>query len=93
MIEHGADCFDTGFVHACQNGHMDIVKLMIDMGVKSWDDGVHEAISGDHVDIVILISEKGFISKWEKIYKYVEKHRDPKLCKLLIDRLNKICNM
>lgn len=65
LLKHGADPHETtNFNHdstlhyAAQNGHLDILKLMLDLGVQMTanDDGeypIHRAASGGHVDVVV----------------------------------------
>lgn len=31
----------SGFPHACEGGHLDVVKLLIDNGADNWYDGLH----------------------------------------------------
>ena len=51
--------WNGGLYWACENGYIDIVKLMIEKGAKDWNGGLWRACYGGHMDIVKLMIEKG----------------------------------
>ncbi len=60
MIEKGATWQGYGFNGAaCQFGHTDIVKFLIEKGIREWNYGLWKACQGDHLDIAKLMIEKG----------------------------------
>ncbi len=44
---------------ACEDGHLDIINLMIEKGATNWDWGLRGACQGGHLNIVNLMIEKG----------------------------------
>lgn len=54
--------FNTGFVKACENGHIDIIKLIVDCNfndIIKLDDGFLKACTEGHIDIVELLIQNG----------------------------------
>ena len=51
--------FDYGLQGACQGGHLDVVKFMIEKGATYWNGGLSSACCGGQTDVVHLMIEKG----------------------------------
>jgi hypothetical protein len=51
--------YDDGLYAACEFGHIEIVKLMIEKGASDWESGLFMACEGGHMEIVKLMIEKG----------------------------------
>ena len=65
--------WDYGLWGACEGGHMDIVKFMIEKGANHWGWGLHNACKNGNTDIVKLLIEKDVIwCSWCK--KTIEEH-------------------
>ena len=47
------------FCNACYDGHIDIVKLLIEKGANDLNWGLYNACYNGHIDIVKLLIEKG----------------------------------
>lgn len=47
------------FIHSCNNGNIEGVKLAISRGVNSWNYGLYNASFFGHIDIVKLLISKG----------------------------------
>ncbi len=51
--------WNWGLEGACEGGHIDIIKFMIEKGAHGWNMGLHYACLGGHLDIVKFVIEKG----------------------------------
>ena len=51
--------WDYGLYGACQGGHIDIIRFMIEKGADDWNGGLNNACQSGHIDIVKLMIEKG----------------------------------
>ena len=51
--------WDYGMGWACNGGHLEIVKLMIEKGATDWDYGMANACKRGHLEIVKFMIEKG----------------------------------
>jgi len=49
--------WSTGMLYACEGGHENIVKLMIEKGADEWNFGMLYACKGGHLDIVKFMIE------------------------------------
>jgi ankyrin repeat protein len=57
-------CMNVGDINeclkgACEGGHMEIVKYMIEKGADDWHGGLEGACYGGHMEIVKYMIEKG----------------------------------
>lgn len=48
-----------GFYGACKGGHVDLIKIFIEMGVDDWDKGLFYACIGGHPKAINIMIEKG----------------------------------
>ena len=55
----GANNWNMGLYRACDNGHLNIVNLMIELGANDWDGGLCYACMGGNLNIAKLMIEKG----------------------------------
>jgi ankyrin repeat protein len=56
---------NNAMVCAAENGHIDIVRLMIEKGTKNFHEAITHAALYGHIEIVKLMIEKG-VEKFEK---------------------------
>jgi ankyrin repeat protein len=60
--EYSYNLLDIQLYDACYGGHLDIVKLMIEMGADGWHLGLYYACqcrNDKHLDIIKLMIERG----------------------------------
>lgn len=60
---HDDSIFDKGFVLACANDHILIVKLLIENGIEAYDDGLTTACENNHLDVVELLIDNFLFKK------------------------------
>lgn len=51
--------YDEIMIEATENGHIEIVKLMLDKGATDYNEAMRSAAWGGYVDIIQLMLEKG----------------------------------
>ena len=51
--------WNYGLDGACEGGHIDIIRVMIEKGADHWDWALFGASKGGHIDIVKFVIEKG----------------------------------
>jgi len=58
-MHYGLSQIKLEFEKACEHGHLEIVKLMIDQGATNWNNGLYIACKYGHLEIVKLMIEQG----------------------------------
>ncbi len=82
--------WDWGLYGACEGGHMDIVRFLIEKGADQWDWGLSYACRGGHMEIVKLMIEKG--CKWlNGGLSNACKHGHMNIVKFLIEKGASVC--
>ena len=77
--------WEWGLHGACQGGHLDIVKLMIEKGSNDWEWALLYACIGGHIDMVKLMIEKG-AGNWNGGLKYACCGGHMEIVKLMIEK-------
>ncbi len=69
------------FVGACREGHLDIVKIMIQRGISNWDLGMKKASIGNHKHIMDFLKNTKTNWIWNKrcILAGIAKNNNPSL--------------
>ena len=58
MIEKGADDFNWAMARTANNGHLNIVELMLEKGADNYNETMETAARRGHLNIVELIRER-----------------------------------
>jgi ankyrin repeat protein len=82
--------FDSrlGFVQACENGHINLVKLFIEKGYTDFDSGFEYACYNNRTNIIKLLLEHG-TQNWNAVYGCAARTKDKELIELIVDKFNK----
>ena len=81
-IEHN-HMWDSGLYYACQNGHKEIINLMIANGAADWNNALYGACQSQHIKLVNLMIANG-ANDWNRGLYYACKTGNKEIIELML---------
>jgi hypothetical protein len=90
LIGHGELCLSTlylddGLDGACEGGHYELVRLLIDRGVNNWNRGLYGACRGGRLDFANLMVANG-ANHWDAGLYLACRQNHQELAKLMVQK-------